>query len=138
MYQTMNRAALLLASLQLSLAYHLQFFVPLNNEGVSWDDAEYGKSYAHGLTIAIDDVNNDPTILPGFKLTYSWTDSTDNDAVLQMMYNNGTQHVSTKNGPVDVFIGPASKCQAPANVAEALNIPMISYVSMILSCVSLY
>ncbi len=127
----MKRAALILAFLQLSLAYHIQFFVPLKYEGYNWQLTETGKSYAHALTIAIDDVNNDPTILPGHKLTYSWTDSTASGVVLHTMSNYKT-HDSLKNKSVDVFIGPASKCEAPANIAEELNIPMISYVSILI------
>lgn len=128
-FQNMMRIALLLlAFLQLSIAYHLQFFVPIKKDVMSFDDSEFGKSYAHGLTIAIDDVNNDPTILPGHNLTYSWVDSTDGDAVLRTIIRNN----SFENESIDVFIGPASKCHTPAKIAETLNIPMLSYVSMIL------
>ena len=127
-------SVLLLPFLQLCLAYHIQFLVPIKKDFVSFDDAEYGKSYAHGLTIAIDDVNNDPAILPGYQLTYSWIDSTDSDVVLRTMY----KAKSFKNESIDVFIGPASKCHTPAKIAEALNIPMLSYVSMILITISLF
>lgn len=124
-------SVLLLPFLQLCLAYHVQFLVPIKKDLMSFDDAEYGKSYAHGLTIAIDDVNNDPAILPGHQLTYSWIDSTDSDVVLRTMYK-------AKNESIDVFMGPASKCHTPAKIAEALNIPMLSYVSMILMRISLF
>ena len=120
-------AALILTFLQLSIAYHLQFFVPVKKDLMSFDDSEFGKSYAHGLTIAIDAVNNDSTILPGHQLTYSWVDSTDGDAVLRTI--NRTNFF--ENESIDVFIGPASKCHTPAKIAEALNIPMLSYVSII-------
>ena len=89
-----------------------------------FDDSELGMAYAHGLTIAIDDVNSNSTILPGHTLTYNWTDSTmHGDASLRKV-------VSQNNESIDVFIGPATECKTPAKIAEALNIPMISYVSI--------
>ncbi|CAB4032083.1 atrial natriuretic peptide receptor 1-like, partial [Paramuricea clavata] len=123
---------LLLTFLQLSTAYHMGFYIPLvyGRE----DDATSGRAYAHALTIAMDDVNNDPRILPGHNLTYSWTNSTDSSEVVRSMYqkyiappNVTCDAQPTPNTPVDVFIGPADSCTAPAKVAQAFNIPMISY-----------
>ena len=119
-------ALLLLVFLHQSVAYHLGFFVPKGYSGQGFEDNDYGESYPHALTIAIDDVNKDPTILPGHKLTYNYTDSTDSGDVLKAMYQ---RYISSPNGTVDAFIGPAFNCEAPAKVAEAFNIPMISYVS---------
>lgn len=120
-------AVLILSTfLQLSLAYHLKFFVPLNYKDPSLDDCESGKGYAHALTIAVDDVNNDPKILPGHRLTYSWMDSTSRKEVSRAMHEI---HGLPQNKSVDAFIGPAFNCSTPAKVAEALDIPMISYVS---------
>ncbi|XP_028405467.1 receptor-type guanylate cyclase Gyc76C-like [Dendronephthya gigantea] len=119
-------ATLILSTfMQFSLAYHLKFFVPLNYEDLSLGDCESGKGFAHALTIAVDDVNNDPKILPGHRLTYSWIDSTNNNVVSQAM-----QEIQglPQNESVDVFIGPAFNCSTPAKVAEALDIPMISYL----------
>ena len=171
-------ALLLLTSFHLSFAYHLGFYVPLKNT----HDPSSGWKYAHALTIAVDDVNNNPNILPGHNFTYSWTDSSDSEEVLRTMYQkyisprtadsdagrvrtpdmtttalNGTQATpnvtqatpnvtqatpnvtqatpnttqATPNTPVDVFIGPAFHCTAPAKLAQAFKIPMISYVSIL-------
>ena len=94
-----------------------------------YDNTKSGQNYAHALTIAIDDVNNDPNILPGHNLTYSWTNSRDNNEVLREMYKSYISPNGEK-AKVDVFIGPAFGCIAPAKVAQGFNIPMISYVSM--------
>lgn len=110
-------AIVVLTFLHLCFAYHVHFFVPLKYN--------LGNSYAHALTIAIDDVNSDSTILPGHNLTYSWSDSSDVDVMLQTM----NRFASNRQKSIDVFIGPASNCQAPVKIAERLNVPMISYVS---------
>ena len=152
--QTMKSVALVLATfLHLCFAYHLGFYVPMKPP--KRDDAVSGRKYAHALTIAVDDVNNDPNILPGHNLTYSWTDSSDSANVLRTMYekyipsptmNCGAGRAKSSNvtaspatdvaqtsskTPVDVFIGPAFHCATAAKVAEAFKIPMISYVSTI-------
>ena len=115
---------ILIASLRLSSAYHLGFFVPIGPAYTA-----DGRGYAHALTIAIDDINNNRSILPGHNLSFSWTNSWRSDAVLQSMYS---KYISpcNKSTPVDVFIGPAFHCSAPAKVAESFNIPMLSYVSI--------
>jgi hypothetical protein len=138
-WQTMTRTPfLLLTFLQLSTAYHMGFYIPLIDGREN--DVNSGRAYAHALTIAIDDVNNDPSILPGHNLTYSWTNSTDSSEVLRSMYQKYISPLNvtcgaqpTPNTPVDVFIGPADSCTAPAKVAQAFNIPMISYVSIYLT-----
>ncbi|XP_028395101.1 receptor-type guanylate cyclase Gyc76C-like [Dendronephthya gigantea] len=107
-----------------SSAYHIGFFVPIAPPYSL--QANDGKSYAHALTIAVDDVNNNSTILPSHNLSYSWTNSWKSDAVLQSMYSKYISPCNTST-PVDVFIGPAFDCSAPAKVAESFNIPMISY-----------
>ena len=126
-----------LTLLRLSFAYHLGLFVPISyNTFTDFDNTKSGQAYAHALTIAIDDVNNDPNILPGHNLTYSWTNSTDKNEVLRAMYQkyispNAENDNTTRTVPkVDVFIGPAFNCTAPAKVAQAFNIPIISYVSV--------
>jgi hypothetical protein len=131
----MKIAAFLFATfLQHSFAYHLGFYVPLPKKD-TWS-LRNGRGYAHALTVAVDDVNNDPSILPGHKLTYNWTESTDSAEVLRTMYEKYIpSHDAAKDSsktPVDVFIGPAFHCSAPAKIAEAFNIPMISYVSVLL------
>ena len=115
---------LLWTSLQLSSAYHIAFFVPFR-VGANIGKIQNGNQYAHALTIAIDDVNNDPNILRGHNLTYHWTDSTDRLEVLRAMYE---KYVSPNS--VDVFIGQAYDCSAPARIAQAFKKPLITYVSI--------
>ena len=112
----------------MSSGYHLAFYVPFEYKNYIRDETKNGNRYPHALTIAIDDVNNNPNILPGHNLTYNWTDSTESNVVLRTMYEKYIQ--SNRSKPVDAFIGPAFHCAAPAKVAKAFDIPMISYVSM--------
>ncbi|XP_046854845.1 speract receptor-like isoform X3 [Xenia sp. Carnegie-2017] len=117
---------LLVNLIKFCASYHLGFFVPIFEEADFLGTREEfaGQSFAHALTIAIDDVNTNSTILPGHNLTYSWTNSKDNLNALRAMHE---RYISPAKNPVDVFIGPAHKCAAPARVAEAFHVPMISY-----------
>merc|ERR1712048_1472994 len=46
--------------------------VPVPMSGNSWDG---GKTFAAGISVAIDDINQDPTMLPGYNLSFVWEDS---------------------------------------------------------------
>ena len=140
----MRRSIFLILVFQpLIFAYHLGFFVPVDKSRKGNVDKNFGQAYAHALTIAINKLNSDPSILPGHNLTYSWTNSLDSENVLRAMYQKyilppsppTELNMTNATKPVDVFIGPAFNCTAPARVAQAFNIPMISYVSIIPSCI---
>ncbi len=86
----------------------------------SWNRAP---RFASAVSIAIDYVNMNTSILPGFHLQYKWQDSMCSEsggvggAVTLLRYN------------IDVFIGPACSkaCVHGGFVASSQNIPMISY-----------
>ena len=76
------------------------------------------------LTYAVNEINADPTLLPGHTVEFSWLD------------NKGDSKVSIRHIirdycylGVDAFIGPEDACRTEALIASAINLPMIAYVS---------
>lgn len=82
-----------------------------------------GNHYAAAITIAVDNINKDPTLLPGIKLGFIWDDS------------ECTEEKSIKafirqwEKRVDGFIGFGCRCFTQGRMAAALNLPLISHVS---------
>ena len=75
------------------------------------------------MSLAVNDVNSDPTILAGHQLNFIWSDNQADTLV-------GTRELTMqwKRGAV-AFFGPEDSCDVEARVAAAWNLPMISYVS---------
>ena len=88
-----------------------------------------GKYYASAFTLAIDDINRNQNLLPGYKVSYVWNDTKclENNTLSQQFYQ------LTRDRRVDVFIGPGCHCSSAAKFAAALNIATISYVSTLIS-----
>ena len=88
-----------------------------------------GRIISGAMTIAVQQVNNDPGLLSGHKLEFIWSD-TNLDTL------NGTRELTLQwqHGAV-AFFGPEDSCDVEARVAAAWNLPMISYVS---HCVCAY
>lgn len=97
--------------------------VPIPWSGEKWDA---GRRFAAGITIAVEAINKDPHLLPGYNVSFVWGDSKceerDGLAVMLDMYTK-TQH------PVNAIIGPACSdgCKVGAMMASHWNIPIISY-----------
>ena len=82
-----------------------------------------GKSYAAAMTIAVDRINKDPTLLPGINLSFIWDDS-------ECLEEKSIQaFIRQWEKKVDGFIGFGCKCFTQGRMAAALNLPIISHVS---------
>lgn len=95
----------------------------LSNVGGKDNIRRQGLVVSGAMTYAISQVNDDPKLLPGYRLEMLFSDT--RGEMLQ-----GTKAVlqSWRRGAV-AFFGPEDSCYVEAAVAASLNLPMISYVS---------
>ena len=83
-----------------------------------------GYYYASAMTVAVDNINKDPTFLPGIHLSFIWADSEcEEEKSIQEFIRQWEKRV-------DAFIGFGCKCFTQARMAAALNLPLISHVRM--------
>ena len=85
-----------------------------------------GRAISGALTLAVEQINADPTIFPDHKLEFIWGDTMANTLVSTKLLTD-----QWRRGAV-AFIGLEDSCSVEAKVAAAWNLPMISYVSKIL------
>ncbi|RZF40473.1 hypothetical protein LSTR_LSTR000352 [Laodelphax striatellus] len=80
-----------------------------------------GLAVSGALTLAIKEVNDDPSLLPDVRLVLKWND-TKGDTVL-------TTRAMTDMicEGVAAFFGPEASCYVEAIISQSRNIPMISY-----------
>ena len=92
------------------------------NEMTAYYSANF---YASAMFLAIDDVNNNPDLLPNHRLELVWADTKcDWKKTIQLQID------MMKDQNVDAFIGGGCQaCEATARNAGAENIPLISHVS---------
>lgn len=83
-----------------------------------------GNHYAAAITIAVDNINNDPNLLPGFRLRFIWDDSECSEEMSIKAL------ISQWEKRVDAFLGFGCKCHTQARMAATLNLPVVSHVSM--------
>lgn len=83
-----------------------------------------GNHYASAITIAVDRINDDPNLLPGIRLRFIWDDSECSEEKSIKAF------ISQWERRVDAFIGFGCKCHTQARMAAALNLPVVSHVSM--------
>ncbi|EEC13455.1 hypothetical protein IscW_ISCW020213 [Ixodes scapularis] len=83
-----------------------------------------GKMVSGAVPLAVSDINKDDRLLPGFRLTFK------PENVGQVGTSVAIQKMTSlwQSGVV-AFIGPDESCYAEALVADAWNMPMITYVS---------
>ena len=85
-----------------------------------------GKDYASAMTVAVDNINNDPNLLPGIRLSFIWNDSEcSEEKSIQGFLSQWEKNV-------DGFIGFGCNCHTQARMAVALNLPVVSHVSIII------
>ncbi|XP_066598422.1 receptor-type guanylate cyclase Gyc76C-like [Prorops nasuta] len=80
-----------------------------------------GLAISGALSMALDEINNDPNILPNVRLVMRWSDTRGETveatkAMIDMICDG-----------VAAFFGPEGSCYVEAIVAQSRNIPMISY-----------
>ncbi|XP_063972285.1 receptor-type guanylate cyclase Gyc76C-like isoform X1 [Diachasmimorpha longicaudata] len=80
-----------------------------------------GLAISGAISMALDEINNDPNILPDVRLVMRWNDTRGEtvDATRAM--------VDMICDGVAAFFGPEGSCYVEAIVAQSRNIPMISY-----------
>lgn len=83
----------------------------------------HAKLFAGAYFIALEYVNNNTTLLEGYRLEYLYNDTRMNSL---NAINSMTEH--HRNSTVG-FIGPDVSCHCESNIAAAWNLPMIAYVS---------
>lgn len=88
------------------------------------NDFNRGESFAAAMTIALEKINADPTLLPDYNLTFVWK-NTKCDELIAVR-----EQLNQINSGVRAFIGPGCNCQTAARNAAAFNMTMISYVSI--------
>ena len=90
--------------------------------------------YSEAFNIALDNINNDPYLLPGHKLDFVFNDTGCNemDSIKSMYY----QYVRRNklNLPFHGFIGLGCECGTAAKFASAMKIPVVSHVSILIIC----
>ena len=90
-----------------------------------------GEYYAAAFLLAIEDINNRTDLLPNIKLTYVWNDTMClvDLAIKSQIWQHCSFQGSERTG-VDAFIGTGCKCTTVVRNAVALNLPIISHVSI--------
>lgn len=87
------------------------------------NDFNKGESFAAAMTIAVERVNADPTLLAEYNLTFVWKNTECNELIAVR------EQLNQINSGVQAIIGPGCNCQTAARNAAAFNMTMISYVS---------
>ena len=89
-----------------------------------------GEFYASAISIAVDDINRRPDLLPGQNVTFIWNNTRCEEfQTLQSI-------VWQLNEGVTAFICPGCSCNTSARMAASFNKTMISYVSSpLINCV---
>ena len=82
-----------------------------------------GQQISGALTMALDEINADKSILPGYTLNFTFMETYG----LELLSLKATVELLNQN--VSAYIGPQETCRHEAKVAAAFNRPMISYVS---------
>lgn len=82
-----------------------------------------GLTISGALTIALEEINNDPDLLPNVTLALRWYDTRGETVT-------ATRHITEMicDG-VSAIFGPEGTCKTEAIVSQSRDIPMISYVS---------
>lgn len=83
-----------------------------------------GQAISGALTFAVEQINNDTSILPSHTLEFILAETYGQEA------ESIKQTVELLNQNISVYFGPQETCRYEARVAAVFNVPMISYVSI--------
>ena len=83
-----------------------------------------GMLYASAMTIAVERLNSNPTLLADYNVTFVWKDTKCNELIAVR------EQFNQINTSVKAFIGPGCYCKTAARNAAAFNMSIISYVSI--------
>ena len=83
-----------------------------------------GQSLIGALVLAVRDINADPAIRRGKKLTFVWRD----DGCDRLKSLAGLSDMLRRDGPIDGLVGPgcAKSCEVTAALAQSEDLPQIS------------
>lgn len=101
----------------------LGLLIPFKSAGRIGNYFHRGEFFASAMSIAVDDINRRPDLLPGINVTFIWND-TDCEELKTLQ-----SVVYQMNQGVAAFIGPGCSCNTSARLAASFSKTMISYVS---------
>lgn len=84
--------------------------------------------YASAVTLAVEKVNNDPTLLKGAKLSFVWNNTACNQTKMIEQ-----QNWQIKQGVVG-FVGPSCHGRKAAKIARKHDLAVVSFVSTMHVC----
>ena len=96
-------------------------------DSVKMSTYKRGEFYASAIDIALEEINKNPDLLAGYRLTYIWNDT---KCLESVAINSQYYQLRSKQDKIDVFIGLGCSCNTVARIAGVLNIPIISHVSI--------
>ena len=89
------------------------------------------EDYAAAFKIAVDRVNNDSALLPNHEIQFVYNDTKFQETPsIEAIYQQLNRH------NVSAFVGFGWSCYSAALIATALNVPIISYVRIIITSCS--
>ena len=112
---------------------HIGILLPFNfTSHVHEFSAGSAKWYSEAANIAIERINNDPSLLPGHKLEFviSETNCNELNNTKAMYYQYRKRNLLDL--PIHGFIGLGCKCRTAAKFASAMKVPVVSHVSAVI------
>ncbi|KAH3712422.1 hypothetical protein DPMN_072122 [Dreissena polymorpha] len=132
-WRTLTFWGISLAALRWSASAGEDTRVPLKISFLtSAGDSQGSKTFAGAFFSALDFVNQNKSMLPGYRLECLFND-TDRSSLNAI--NAMTSHYRNE---IIAFIGPDESCHCESTVAAAWNLPMIGYVSRLLDIMFLF
>eukprot|EP00794_Sanderia_malayensis_P009042 gene9042-10009_t len=86
------------------------------------------KYYAAAFPLALESVNNDSNLLPGYKLVYTWNDTRCTEKYNIRAIYDQYQSRDSRGLPIHGFIGLGCECDSAAKFASAMEVPLISHM----------
>lgn len=92
---------------------------------IPWQRDTQGRIISGAISYAVDLINNDTTVLPDYHIHLVWGDTKgDTITATKLLLDQWRQEAVA-------FFGLEDSCSVEARVSAAVNLPMISYVSIV-------